>query len=215
MVFPHYKAKYHVIIDTDGGIDDFRAICLLLANPEVEVLAITTTDGILAPGMTYQNIRCLLRMFGHEGIPVAPGRKFLEEGPEYRSFAGRIKWCEDDSIYPLPRISALELIKTSIDLEEEPVDFIMLGPLTNLADAMTQYPEIKDEVRKIYWYNEGFDIQLHTHHHNFPKNNKELAIKNYEKSVQLNPDNYGGIEALKKLKLNAPAFPIVPTIFPL
>lgn len=29
---------------------------------------------------------------------------------------------------------------------------------------------------------------------------KDLAIKNYEKSVELNPKNDGGIEALKKLR---------------
>ena len=29
---------------------------------------------------------------------------------------------------------------------------------------------------------------------------KDLAIKNYEKSLQLNPNSQGGIEALKKLK---------------
>jgi hypothetical protein len=29
---------------------------------------------------------------------------------------------------------------------------------------------------------------------------KELAIKNYEKSVELNPKNDGGIAALKKLR---------------
>ncbi len=31
---------------------------------------------------------------------------------------------------------------------------------------------------------------------------KELAIKNYEKSVELNPNNRNGINALKKLKEN-------------
>ena len=31
---------------------------------------------------------------------------------------------------------------------------------------------------------------------------KELAIKNYEKSIELNPQNTGGIETLKKLKAN-------------
>jgi tetratricopeptide (TPR) repeat protein len=30
--------------------------------------------------------------------------------------------------------------------------------------------------------------------------NKELAIKNYERSVELNPNNTGGIDALKKLR---------------
>ena len=50
--FSHNKAKYHVIVDTDGGIDDFRAICLLLASPEIEVIAVTTTDGVLNPVKT-------------------------------------------------------------------------------------------------------------------------------------------------------------------
>jgi len=29
---------------------------------------------------------------------------------------------------------------------------------------------------------------------------KDLAIKNYEKSVELNPNNKNGVETLKKLK---------------
>ena len=29
---------------------------------------------------------------------------------------------------------------------------------------------------------------------------KELALQNYEKSVELNPDNHNGIDALKKLR---------------
>jgi tetratricopeptide (TPR) repeat protein len=31
---------------------------------------------------------------------------------------------------------------------------------------------------------------------------RELAIKNYERSIELKPDNKGGIEALKKLREN-------------
>jgi hypothetical protein len=34
------------------------------------------------------------------------------------------------------------------------------------------------------------------------KGDKELAIKNYEKSIELNPHNSNGIEMLKKLKAN-------------
>ena len=30
--------------------------------------------------------------------------------------------------------------------------------------------------------------------------NKELAIRNYERSLELDPDNSGAVEALKKLK---------------
>ena len=35
---------------------------------------------------------------------------------------------------------------------------------------------------------------------------KQLAIENYEKSVELNPDNHGGIEILKKLRRSPKSF---------
>jgi len=73
--FSHYKAKYHVIVDTDGGIDDFRALCMLLASPEIEVIAITTVDGILSPVKTAVKVSSLLQRFGHQGIPVGIGNE--------------------------------------------------------------------------------------------------------------------------------------------
>ena len=51
------KAKYHVIIDTDGGLDDLRSITLLLAAKEVEVIGIHCSDGILAPQQTALKVR--------------------------------------------------------------------------------------------------------------------------------------------------------------
>lgn len=69
----HFKARYHVIVDTDGGIDDFRAICMMLASPEIEIIAITAADGVLDPELTARKVRCLLADFGHQGIPVGVG----------------------------------------------------------------------------------------------------------------------------------------------
>ena len=43
------KLKHTVIIDTDCGIDDMRAISLLLARPEITIQAILTSDGSLTP----------------------------------------------------------------------------------------------------------------------------------------------------------------------
>ena len=73
-VLPHYKARYHVIVDTDGGIDDFRAICMMLASPEIEIIAITAVDGILSPEETAARLSSLLKHFGHEGIPLGLGK---------------------------------------------------------------------------------------------------------------------------------------------
>jgi hypothetical protein len=43
------KLSSTVIIDTDCGFDDMRAICLLLTRPEITVKAILTSDGSLSP----------------------------------------------------------------------------------------------------------------------------------------------------------------------
>ena len=42
---------------------------------------------------------------------------------------------------------------------------------------------------------------------------REPAIKNYERSIELNPKNTGGIEALKKLRAQQPPGPRQPTPF--
>jgi inosine-uridine nucleoside N-ribohydrolase len=69
-VLPHYKARYHVVVDTDGGPDDIRAICLMLASPEIEIITITAVDGFLPPDQTVSKLQDLLAEFGHQGIPV-------------------------------------------------------------------------------------------------------------------------------------------------
>ncbi len=69
-VSSHFKARYHVIVDMDGGADDLRALCMMLASPEIEVMAVTTTNGTLGAGETTARVTALLKQFGHEGIPV-------------------------------------------------------------------------------------------------------------------------------------------------
>lgn len=126
----HYKARYHVIVDTDGGIDDLRSICMMLATPEIEIIAITTVDGALPAEESANKIRSLLKQYRHEGIPVAMGKSLSE---------------------------TRTLILENIALEEMPVDFIALGPLSNLAHALQKDPGIADQVRTVYWYSDTGD----------------------------------------------------------
>lgn len=39
------QGKQKVIIDTDGGVDDATALLLAVADPYIEILAITTVTG--------------------------------------------------------------------------------------------------------------------------------------------------------------------------
>ena len=157
--FSHFKARYHVVVDTDGGVDDFRAICMMLASPEIEIMAITVVDGILSPEETAGRVRSLLHHFGHEGIPVGLGVHNPGRSAELRSTCGlasEITWGNSDRQIPnsdLP--NAVDLLLRSIKLEDMPVDIVAMGPLTNISGALKQNPSLAGEVRNLFWYGQG------------------------------------------------------------
>ncbi|MEX0983354.1 MAG: nucleoside hydrolase [Bacteroidales bacterium] len=92
-VFSHSgKPAHHVIIDTDGALDDMRAITMLLSGNEIRVLAITCSQGTLAPDLIHKKVRSLLSAYHHEGIPVAVGDKVNSELPYWSGFAGAVPW---------------------------------------------------------------------------------------------------------------------------
>ena len=151
------KAKYHVIIDTDTAVDDLRAICLFLASPEFEILAITTSDGTLSPEQGWIKVQSLLRRLGHEGIPTGAGRSILEDIPAWRAFNQKVQWGKEVGVEDKNMNSAVDTILSALEIEEEPVLFVCLGGLTNLAAVLEIKPEIQEEIEKILWYNDGLN----------------------------------------------------------
>jgi len=118
-----WKPRHYVIIDSDGGIDDLKAICMLMASPDVRILAITASDGYFEATVAYEKIRALADGLWHEGLPVATG---------------------DD---------AFRLIEEALSSETRPVKFIALGPLTTVATAVEKSPSFADRVKQIIWSN--------------------------------------------------------------
>ncbi len=120
-----WKPRHYVIIDSDGGIDDLKAICMLLASPDVRVLAITASDGYHKAPVAYEKIRTLVDGLWHQGLPVAGG--------------------ED----------AARLIEETLAAETTPVTFIAMGPLKTVSDAMDQSPKFNEKVKQVLWTNSG------------------------------------------------------------
>lgn len=153
------KVKDHIIIDTDAAADDLRAICLLLAPDEIEVSAITTSDGVLDPESGLKKVRALLKSFGHEGIPTASGEISQEitgaNPPPWRKYNQDLNWGDECHLETNGKKRASDLIISSIKKEEKPVTVICLGSLTNLAEAFCAEPAIKEKVEKILWYNDN------------------------------------------------------------
>ena len=149
-----YKpAEHPVIIDTDCAPDDFRALNYFLSDRELDILAITSTDGTLEPEEGYLKIRTLLNDLGHEGIPSSQGIIAKNESPAWRSIAKSFKWGKNLISYSQPTEIKEFLVKIISD-EQKKVDIICMGPLTNIANAILMKPSIKQEINRIIWFDQ-------------------------------------------------------------
>ncbi len=146
------KARYHVIIDTDGGMDDLRAITLFLASKEVEVLAIHCSDGVLAPFQTAEKVRSLLSVYHHEGIPVGMGKEILTDIPPIRHKISKLSWGISDSTQIFTEDDGF--ISNVILEEEEEVCIICMGSLCSAARVFQAEKNIADKIEMILWFND-------------------------------------------------------------
>lgn len=62
-----------IVLDADTGIDDTLALCYLLASPQAELLGVVGTYGNVTARDSVRNNRAVLRLFGHEHVPVMLG----------------------------------------------------------------------------------------------------------------------------------------------
>lgn len=86
------KPRVYLIIDTDCAADDFRTLCMLLGNRDVEILGITTSEGALTPRQGERKVKALLNSLYHQGIPVAAGREVGASIPAWREMSEQICW---------------------------------------------------------------------------------------------------------------------------
>jgi len=154
-LFSHpWKPAHYVIIDTDGGIDDIRAINFLLASPNVRVLAITASSGALSADNAYLKVRSLLNSCFHEGLPVGINRKERFRSPDYL-VALQTKWGDETVIKTDKAPEAIDLIREIFTVEKTKISFICLGGMSTAIRAMNEIPDFRVQVKEILWSGDG------------------------------------------------------------
>jgi len=151
-----WKPNHYIIIDTDGGIDDMRAICMLLASPDVRVLGIITSPGALSAERAYIKVKSLLNSFYHEGIPVGINRSLVFKSPEFDA-AANYKWGDETGVDPAMAPGELRVIKEILSFEKTPVSFICLGGMTTASDALKGIPDFSRQIKEIVWSCDGLN----------------------------------------------------------
>jgi inosine-uridine nucleoside N-ribohydrolase/formylmethanofuran dehydrogenase subunit E len=150
----HVKLTHSVIIDTDCAIDDMRAIGLLLSLPHITVKAIMVSNGSLPPGEGALKVKSLLHEFHRDSIPVMRGKELSTINPAWREFNRQIKWGADDKAYS-GNNSTLQDIARIVNTSTEPISFVCLGPLTNVAQLIKNNSNVTAGIEEIIWFNES------------------------------------------------------------
>ena len=137
------------LIDTDVASDDAVALIMALRAPEVRVVAITTVAGNVEVEQATRNALYTVELCG-ASVPV-----FTGAGKPLRRTHQSATWFHGldglgDHGYPAPRQAAgkLHAVDAMIDaIAANPgIVVVTLGPLTNLAMAVTRKPALVAQV---------------------------------------------------------------------
>ncbi len=144
-----------VVIDTDAGNDDLMAIAFLLSRPDVRVEAITVVNGETHAATGAEHVLRLLELAGRRDIPVYVGEDHPLSGTSEFPASGR-EAAETLSGITLPgaqrkaeTISAVNFLSKRFADMARPFQILTLGPLTNVAAALTTAPRGARAVRQI------------------------------------------------------------------
>jgi inosine-uridine nucleoside N-ribohydrolase len=126
-------AVRNLILDTDMGLDDARAIFALLADSTIDLRAIITVEGSAALGRATDNVIGLLESVGSQSIQVMTGVENPDlEPPPWRQTADGLGGA---AFAPPKEVKPASAVQGDLGrlLEEDPgVDYLALGPLSNL-----------------------------------------------------------------------------------
>jgi purine nucleosidase len=149
-------APRKIIIDTDPGQDDAVAILLALASPEdVTVLGITAVAGNVPLDLTQKNARIICELAQKTDVPVFAGAKRPLERPLVTAEHVHGKTGLDGPQLPDPTMKlqdqhAVDFIIQTLRAEPSgTITLCPLGPLTNIAAAFNQAPDIIERVREV------------------------------------------------------------------
>jgi len=139
-----------VLLDTDIGSDIDDAICLayLLANPECELIGITTVSGEAVKRASIASAIC---MEAGVKIPIYPGteKPFLTPlwQTEARQASALNKWAHQSKF---PDGGAITFMRQTIRDNPGEVTLLTIGPLTNVGLLFTLDPEIPSLLAGLY-----------------------------------------------------------------
>jgi purine nucleosidase len=134
-----------VILDVDPGVDDAVAMCLALAAPQLDVLALTAVGGDVGPEQATRNLQALVEQLDPPRWPrlgAASGDQLLRI--DARHIFGADGLC--GAHFPVAELHhqrpSTKVISDEVRSAPGDVTILALGPLTNIAAALKAQPDL-------------------------------------------------------------------------
>lgn len=159
---------HKVIFDTDPGVDDSMALVFQTRHPEIELIGVTSVFGNATIETTTRNAAYLVERFAKPSVVVARGaakplrRAAPEPIPHIHGHNGlgdiALSELEDNSRGRLDARPAHRFIIDEIRKHPHEINLVAVGPMTNLALALQEDPEIQHLVKQVIIMGGAFGI---------------------------------------------------------
>jgi pyrimidine-specific ribonucleoside hydrolase len=196
-----WKPAHYVIIDTDAGLDDMRAISMLLASNDVKVLGIIVSGGALSPYDGYKKVKSMLDSYHHNGIPIAMNYNIRgHDMPVPLS----LSWGNENGLMVPETNGFNKLCKILCKYENAEISFISMGSLNSIAELVNGGILPENRIKEIIWSNDsrnklnGFNASIDARSANrIVKGNIPLISVGYSGEAIFYDDSY--IKELKEV----------------
>jgi len=158
-------SKQLVLLDHDGGVDDYLATMLLMTMDHIECLGIIVTPADCYVQPAVSATRKILDLIGCFDVPIAESTvRGINPFP-------RLYRRDSFIVDHLPILNESETIRTTLLAEtgqefmvrllrqaSEPVTLMVTGPLTTVAAALDTAPEIEAKIKQIVWMGGALNV---------------------------------------------------------
>lgn len=146
--------KKRIIIDTDPGVDDALTFLLALASPEIQLEALTITQGNVTVERGTRNALVVLEFLGASHIPVAKGCSLPIVGPLLASDLVHGSSGLGNANLPEPKTKtvpqhAIDYLIERFLAEPGEISLFAIGPLTNIALAIRKEPRFTNAIKEL------------------------------------------------------------------
>ncbi|NMG22240.1 nucleoside hydrolase [Brasilonema bromeliae] len=158
-------SKQLVLMDHDGGVDDYLATMLLMTMDHIQPLGIVVTPADCYAEPAVSATRKILDLMGCSDIRVAQSTvRGINPFP-------RLYRRDSFVIDHFPILNQSDAIRTPLLAEPgqdfmikvlqeapEPVTLMVTGPLTTVATALDKAPDIEEKIQRIVWMGGALNV---------------------------------------------------------